>query len=85
MTRPDGVLFLLLPGFEALFAQETMRKRLKTALGVSVSFLAVIIPWILWRLHYYGHLVSNAIKAKEAMDQIPRTVVRWASLTYGDF
>ena len=68
MTRPDGVLFLLLVGFEAVFAQETMRQRLKSILGVSIPFLAVIVPWTLWRLRYYGHLVPNAIKAKEGMD-----------------
>ena len=68
MTRPDGVLFLLLVALYELFAPQGTRGRLKSIRLVAVSFLMLIVPWMMWRFEYYGHLIPNTVKAKGGMD-----------------
>ena len=67
MTRPEGALFLLLVALYELFAQRGARERLKSLRLGALPFLVLIIPWTLWRLEYYGHLIPNAVKVKEGM------------------
>ena len=70
MTRPDGVLFILLVALYAALVQDSMRQRLKTCLLVVGPFFALILPWTAWRIHYYGYLVPNALQAKRGMEPL---------------
>jgi len=75
MTRPDGILFLLLAAFYTLFGHSAMRQRFSALLRVSIPVVSLLGPFTLWRVHYYGHLISNAVKAKEGMPLFDQVVL----------
>jgi hypothetical protein len=67
MTRPDGVLvFMVVAGWLATIASP-VRQRGRSVLLLVVGTGAVLIPWTIWRIAYYGHLIPNAIAAKRGM------------------
>jgi arabinofuranosyltransferase len=65
MTRPDG-LVLVAPVVVWLFATASggTRDRLGSVARFVVPLFAVVGPWTVWRLAYYGHLVPNTLAAK---------------------
>jgi hypothetical protein len=63
LTRPDGVLPAFVLG---LFILWCGKPRIRTAASYAVSFAAVWLPFIGWRLSYYGDLFPNTYYAKSA-------------------
>lgn len=62
MTRPEGVLVAgLVLADQAL---ESLLKRRFQIIFVLVAFLALFLPWFLWRWSYYGDLLPNTFYAK---------------------
>jgi hypothetical protein len=63
LTRPDGVLPAFVLG---LFILLCGKPRMRNALSYASSFAAVWLPFIGWRLWYYGDLFPNTYYAKSA-------------------
>ncbi len=62
MTRPEGLMAAgLVLADQAL---ESLRKRRFQAGWVALSFLAVFLPWFVWRWQYYDSLLPNTFFAK---------------------
>lgn len=62
MTRPEGILVAgLVLADQAL---ESLLKRRFQVMIVLAAFLALFLPWFLWRWHYYGALLPNTFYAK---------------------
>lgn len=73
LTRPEGVLLLALTVFHAVvhdirwidLQQPTDWLRRKLGLIALVTpYLAIIVPFFLWRFSYYGELLPNTFYAK---------------------
>jgi hypothetical protein len=67
LVRPDGVVVLLLVLAWMLVRKEERGLQLRRALTVIIAYAVIIVPWTIWRLDYYGHLIPNAIAAKRGM------------------
>jgi arabinofuranosyltransferase len=63
LTRPDGIIPALVVG---IFLLVVSNNRLTTGLRYGLSFSAIWIPFICWRLWYYGDLFPNTYYAKSA-------------------
>ncbi len=65
MARPEGGWV-----FVALFAGCGFggERRVGRSLRTTVGYLALVAPWMIWRVSYYGYLVPNQIAAKRGMD-----------------
>ena len=63
LTRPDGALPAAVAGVWLLFAA---RPRRSAALLYGAAAGAVALPFLAWRLHYYGDLFPNTYYAKSA-------------------
>ena len=62
MTRPEGLMI-----FAILFADQvvaSIRKRRAGVFFLLVPFLALFLPYFLWRYSYYGYLLPNTFYAK---------------------
>ncbi|HXV74732.1 MAG TPA: hypothetical protein VD788_00305 [Candidatus Polarisedimenticolaceae bacterium] len=67
MTRPDGVIFAAVAGpWLLFFAGSTARSRWREAAAFVVGFAVLFLPFLSWRLAYYGELVPNTYHAKSA-------------------
>lgn len=68
MNRPDGALVLGLAGLWALgsggLAAGTLRARARAGLAVGGGALALLAPWLVWKLSFYGELLPNTWYAK---------------------
>lgn len=70
LTRPDGPLFffgwLAIRAFGTLTGREGIRDdRGLRGVGVDLAvFLAMIVPYVLWKLSYYGDILPNTYHAK---------------------
>ncbi len=63
LTRPDGVLPAFVLG---LFILWCGRPRIRVAASYALSFASVWLPFMGWRLWYYGDLFPNTYYAKSA-------------------
>jgi hypothetical protein len=63
LTRPDGLLPALVLG---LFVVAYGRPRLRSALAYAIPFIALWLPFMAWRLWYYGDIVPNTYYARSA-------------------
>jgi hypothetical protein len=63
LTRPDGLLPALVLG---LFVIAYGRPRLRAALAYGMPCLSLWLPFLAWRLWYYGDIVPNTYYAKSA-------------------
>ena len=70
MTRPDGAIVAVVAGAFALRATVRSGCR-KHVLGFCLPFLLVFVPYLLWRLSYYGYPVPNTFYAKSGGDPYP--------------
>lgn len=64
LTRPDALVFFLVSLVARTLAARrtgTLRRATVTTLGV---FLAVMVPYFVWRFRYYGHPWPNTYYAK---------------------
>lgn len=65
LSRPEGpVVFLAAVGWAALAARKAVPRR--AALAFALAFAAVVVPFLAFRLAYYGELLPNAVRAKDA-------------------
>ena len=60
LTRPEGLIFAVIL-FADLLAARTSKRRVALWL---VPFVAVLVPYFIWRFSYYGYLFPNAYYAK---------------------
>jgi arabinofuranosyltransferase len=69
MTRPEGVLVLGIVVIHQVLARLALRRRVITAGDVArvAVFLAIYLPYFLWRYYYYGFLLPNTFYAKVAV------------------
>ncbi len=66
MTRPEGLLVLMVIVFHQALARLVLQRRLVTAADVARvgTFMAMYLPFFLWRYYYYGFLLPNTFYAK---------------------
>lgn len=64
-TRPDGVVV-----FSALAIAALARgpRRARALVATLTGYGALILPWTIWRVWYYGYLIPNQIEAKRGME-----------------
>lgn len=64
MTRPDGAVVAVIVG--GYLVLSVVRKRCDwwSPVGYLLGGLVLAVPWTVWRLLYYGHLLPNAVAAK---------------------
>jgi hypothetical protein len=63
LTRPDGIVFV--PFFLAYVALVRPR-RARSTLEFAGAFLALWLPYVLWKVSYYGDVLPNTYYAKSA-------------------
>ncbi|UJW29300.1 hypothetical protein L3Q67_29200 [Saccharothrix sp. AJ9571] len=64
MTRPDGLLIAVFAGGWLLYTAFRGRASWRMPLAYTAGLLLLALPWTIWRVAYYGHLVPNALAAK---------------------
>lgn len=65
MTRPDGALFYVLCGVIVLFLAVRERK-MNTLVAYVLPFVALYVPYFVWKYAYYGDIFPNTFYAKSA-------------------
>jgi len=61
LCRPEGVLYF---GFAALLTLASAERRKKDLVRLIGGFLALYLPYFIWRYAYYGYLFPNTYYAK---------------------
>ena len=85
MTRPEGLLVFVVLMAHQVLARLIVQRRLVAAADVAKAgtFVALYLPYYLWRYYYYGFLLPNTFYAKvavgDAMAQIRRGLVHTAA------
>ncbi len=64
MTRPDGALVAIVVGSWLLFAALRGRENGWAPAGFALGALVLVVPWIAWRVTYYGYLLPNTVAAR---------------------
>jgi len=65
LTRPEGILAgLVVVGDRLLWPPSAGRVRDRVPLGLIAVWLAVLVPYEIWRVLYYGDLLPNSFYAK---------------------
>jgi hypothetical protein len=67
LTRPDGVVVLMMVMAWMVICRKEKGIQLRQFLMIAMAYGLIMVPWTLWRVGYYGHLVPNAIAAKSGM------------------
>ena len=62
LTRPDGVI--LAAGAAVMWWMSTGKNRKQLLLPAVTPFLIIVLPWLIWKLVYYGALLPNSFNAK---------------------
>ena len=65
LTRPDGVIFAVLGGVYLLWIG---RPRIRSVVVYATAFLMVWVPYMSWRVSYYGDFFPNTYYAKSAYE-----------------
>jgi hypothetical protein len=63
LTRPDGIVFA---PFFAVYMALARPRRVRSALELVAAFLALWLPYVAWKLRYYGDFLPNTYYAKSA-------------------
>lgn len=92
MTRPDSVLLAAVAlgfmGGQILMSGATTRRRLQLTGLVVLPLLLVLLPWLVWKYHFYGHLLPNTFLIKLGVHR-PKTILRglayvaWPFVSFG--
>ena len=72
MTRPEAMLFVGITGLFLLLPHGFKSPRWKPLSILALSFLAVWLPYFLWRWNYYGDLLPNTYYVKMDTDLMTR-------------
>jgi arabinofuranosyltransferase len=64
LTRPDGILFV---PFFVLYVALARPRRVRSSLELMGAFLALWLPYVAWKIRYYGDFFPNTYYAKSAM------------------
>ena len=72
MTRPEAILFVGITGLFLLLPHGFKSPRWKPLSILALSFLAVWLPYFLWRWNYYGDLLPNTYYVKMDTDFMTR-------------
>lgn len=72
LTRPEGSLvFVTVLAIEVfLFRKKHSRQELRNLCAYSVPFLLISLPFLMWRLHFYGFLFPNTYYAKHSGNRL---------------
>ncbi len=65
LARPDGVISFMAVALTALAVRSQAPTRL---LRATAAYGLLVVPWTIWRVAYYGHLIPNQIVAKSGME-----------------
>jgi hypothetical protein len=68
MTRPEGVLLLLANVIYWGIDRRCRKEINATAVPILAAFFALMLPWTVWRVSYYGDWIPNTLLAKAGMD-----------------
>ncbi|GHF25362.1 hypothetical protein GCM10017786_69390 [Amycolatopsis deserti] len=64
MTRPDGALVAVVVLGSLLAGRGDRVSRPRPVVLYTAGVLVLAVPWTVWRLLYYGHLLPNTLAAK---------------------
>jgi hypothetical protein len=64
MTRPDGLVVAVVVGVWLLLAAIRERQTWWAPAGYVLGAVVFAVPWTVWRVTYYGHLLPNAVAAR---------------------
>lgn len=66
LTRPEGLLFLALAWAVALHGKWRKERiaGIRDTLSLFLPFIVLFVPYLIWKLVYYGSLVPNTFHAK---------------------
>lgn len=67
MTRPDGALLAALLGVWLIWRAARSRDGWRAPLLYVAGAFVLAVPWTVWRVAYYGHLLPNAMAAKSGV------------------
>ena len=63
LTRPDGVLFAAIAGAYLIMVSP---RRLRDGAAFAASLAALLVPFLAWKIAYYGDVLPNTYYAKSA-------------------
>jgi len=70
LTRPDGILFLLVAGLYLVLREASpegdRRRAMQAALLFTLPVLGLLLPWLAFKSLYYGSILPNTYYAKSA-------------------
>ncbi len=70
MTRPDAVIFYLYANFLILlwkvFTNKTIKELIKKLICFNLPFVIFLLPYLIWKIIYYGDIVPNTYYVKSA-------------------
>ncbi len=86
LTRLDSVVLLGLPGVVAVWSvlREKGRRRI-LILGLLAPFVGLVLPWLSWKVSYYGELLPNTFWVRLGNEVLLRNGVAYLgsfSLSY---
>jgi len=65
MTRPDGLVVGIVVGVWLVVAALRKRRSWWAPAGYVLGAVVFAVPWTAWRVTYYGHVLPNAVAAKD--------------------
>ena len=63
LTRPEGLLFFLF-GLFYLLINNKFKKSPKAFIFLLISYLLLLVPYLIWLFWYYGDIIPNTFHAK---------------------
>jgi arabinofuranosyltransferase len=70
MTRPDGAVLAVVIGAWLVWWAARGGLRWRAPVLYVAAALALVAPWTVWRLAYYGYLIPNAMAAKSGVSPL---------------
>ncbi len=77
MTRPDGVVLAVVIGLWLLVRVVRKQATWVSLAGYVAGAAALVVPWTVWRVAYYGYLMPNALAAKSGASLRWQLEVGW--------
>jgi arabinofuranosyltransferase len=80
MTRPSGWVFGVLAGLWLVSEAARRRASWWAPLAYTLGALVFAVPWTVWRVLYYGHLLPNSVVAESTTPLGERMAAGWRYL-----